>query len=224
MEEQLFQILSLVQRLGVGLPLVAWVTIAGGVAGMAYVLRKHLRDSVGRGAAIFGVLAMAANLADYYATLYRNPDLTWEANPLWRNVIDRFGLTVALWYGLTGKLLVSVLAGQLFGFYLTNRERLFPLQARSLGNFVAHIGSCARTSRDRLLAAFTLFAFFFAGINLLYFYIAYVNWVDDPELLNLLPSAPVAIMLVLIVLTITFIGDLYWCFRRVRMRERNEAK
>jgi len=202
LEEGLFHLMATIERAGVWLSLVAWVTVAGGTIAMAYALRNERRGAVWSAAAIVGAVALAANFADYFVTLYRSPDLQLEANPLWRNVVDRWGLQVAKGYGLTGKALVSVLAGQMFAFYLSNQRRLFPARVRSLVDFALRMGDRSGTRRERLVALFTLFAFFFAGIQLLYFYIAWWNWVDDP---GLLPSVPVAILLLILFLAAAFV-------------------
>jgi hypothetical protein len=212
-EELLFRSLDLLQRLGVWLSVVAWLTVAFGAAAMAYVLRKGNKPAVWRSASVFGILALSANLADYFVTLHRSPDLRWEANPLWRNVVDRFGLTTAKWYGMTGKIFVSVLAAQMVAFYLINRKLLFPVQPCSPLEFLARMGSRARTLRERLLGLFTIFAFFFAGINLFYFYIAYLNWVDDPEGFAFLPSVPVSLLLLVSTLAALFAVLTYRAFR-----------
>ncbi len=211
-EELLFRSLHLLQRLGVWLSVLAWLTVAFGAAAMAYVLRKG-KPAVWRSASVFGILALSANFADYFVTLHRSPDLRCEANPLWRNVVDRFGLTTAKWYGMTGKIFVSVLAAQMLAFYLINRELLFPVQPCSPFEFLAGIGSRARTLRERLLGLFTIFAFFFAGMNLFYFYIAYLNWVDDPEGFAFLPSVPVALLLSVSTLATVFVVLTYRAFR-----------
>jgi hypothetical protein len=212
-EELLFRSLDLLQRLGVWLSVVAWLTVAFGATTMAYVLRKVNKPAVWRYASVFGILALSANLADYFVTLHRSPDLRWEANPLWRNVVDRFGLTTAKWYGITGKIFGSVLAGQMVAFYLINRKLLFPVQPCSPLEFLARMGSRAHTFRERLLGLFTMFAFFFAGINLLYFYIAYLNWVDDPEAFAYLPSIPVSLLLLVSTLAALFAALTYRAFR-----------
>jgi hypothetical protein len=212
-EELLFRSLDLLQRLGVWLSVVAWLTVAFGAAAMAYVLRKGNKPAVWRSASIFGILALSANFADYLVTLHRSPDLRWEANPLWRNVVDRFGLTAAKLYGMTGKIFVSLLAAQMVAFYLINRKLLFPVQPCSLLEFLARMGSRARTLRERLLGLFTIFAFFFAGVNVFYFYIAYLNWVDDPESLAFLPALPVSLLLLVSTLAALFAVLTYRAFR-----------
>ncbi len=78
---------------------------------------------------------------------------------MWRNVVHAWGLEVARRYGLSGKVLISLLAGQMF-------------------------------------------AFFFTGIKSLYLYIACLNWIEDPELLDRFPSVVSVIMLLVALLTV----------------------
>ena len=196
--------MALIQRLGVGLSWLAWFTVAAGAVLMAWVLRRERRREIWAPAIAMGLVALAANLADYFVTLRRSPNLSLEANPLWRLVVDRYGLAVARWYGLTGKILVSILAAQMTAYYLAHRHRLYPAQANSLWQFVIHLGSRPHSRGERLSALFTVFAFFFAGLNLLYFYIAYTNWLLDPVWLDRLPSAPVAVVLLVAGLVAAF--------------------
>ncbi len=212
-DELLFRLLALLERLGVWLAVVAWLAVALGAAAMAYVLRKEERKTW-RSACLVGLLALAANLADYFVTLRQSPDLTLEANPLWRNVVDHFGLRVAKWYGLSGKVFVSVLAAQMFAFYLSRRATIFPAQADSLLQFLMRMGSCTRTHRERLVGLFAIFAFFFAWINAFYFYIACTNSLDDPNALQKLPSISAALLIFVTTLAIAFSLTTYRAFRR----------
>jgi hypothetical protein len=212
-DESLFRLLALLEHFGVWLAVVAWLAVAVGVAAMAYVLRNE-EATIWRSASLVGLLALAANLADYFVTLRQSPDLTLEANPLWRSIVDHFGLRIAEWYGLTGKLFVSVLAAQMFAFYLSRRGAIYPTQACSLLHFLMQMGSHARTFRERLLGLFTIFAFFFAWVNIFYFYIAYTNSLDDPDMLEKLPSVPVSILILVAMLAIAFSLTTYRAFRR----------
>lgn len=72
-EDLLFRLMALVERLGVWLALLAWLTVARGALGMAYALRNE-RTAIWRPAAVVGILALAANLSDYFVTLDRSPD------------------------------------------------------------------------------------------------------------------------------------------------------
>ncbi|MFQ5847977.1 MAG: hypothetical protein ACE5IQ_09975 [Candidatus Methylomirabilales bacterium] len=208
-EDQLLRLLAMIEQAGVWLSVLAWFSVAGGTAAMSYVLRTEKRRGVWVAAGIVGGVALVANLADYVVTLYRTPNLGLEANPLWHNVVEHFGVWVAKWYGLTGKIFVSILAGQMFAFYLANRKRLFPVRAGSLTEFLFRIGNRSKTLRERLAALFTVFAFFFAGVQLFYFYIAYLNWLLHSELRNRLPSVPVALSLLLCALAIAFVAVTY---------------
>ena len=216
LEEELYGLLAWIEKAGLWLSVLAWLTVAAGATVMAYVLRRERRRAIWLVVVIVGAVALAANLADYVVTLFRSPDLSLEANPLWSIVVDRWGLGPAKLYGLTGKFLVSILAGQMFGFYLSNRERLFPARAGSVPEFLRQMGNRSRNPRERLAALFTLFAFFFAGIQLLYFYIAYLNWVEEPDLLIHLPSVPAAILILIISLSIAFVAITYRAFATAR--------
>lgn len=209
LEDGMLRLMIAVQQLGVWPAVLAWVSAAAGTVAMVYILRTEKRRAVWVPAAIVGAVALVANLADYFITLYRTPDLSLEVNPLWRNVVDHFGLVVAKWYGLTGKIFVSIVAGQMFAFYLANRERLFPVGARSFPQFLLRMGNRSQTIRERFVASFTIFCFFFAGVQLFYFYIAYLNWIGQSEFRNQLPSVPVALILLLCLLAIAFVALTY---------------
>ena len=108
LDEKLFDLMSQVEALGVWLSVLAWLVVACGAVIMARALRGERRRGVWISATLVGAFALTANLADYAVTLHRSPDLGMEANPLWRNVVDRWGLQVAKGYGLTGKILVEL--------------------------------------------------------------------------------------------------------------------
>ncbi len=214
LEEGFFRFLELLERLGVWPSLLAWLTVAGGVLALAVALRHERRLAVWVAALIVGLSAAVANLVDYWVTLAMSPDLSLEANPLWRNVIDTYGLEIAKAYGLSGKILVSILAGQMFAFYLSNVSRLFPKQAASPAEFLRRLGDRSENRRERLLALFTMFSFFFAGIQSFYFYISYLNWLDDPQLADRLPSAPLAALLLIVLLAVLFGVVTYRAFQK----------
>jgi hypothetical protein len=93
-EDMLFRLIALAERLGVWLSLLAWFTVALSAVAMACALRLE-RMATWQPASLVGILALAANLSDYFVTLQRSPDLSLEANPLWRNVTNQWGLSVA---------------------------------------------------------------------------------------------------------------------------------
>lgn len=210
------RVLAWIESWGVWLSWLAWATVFFGVLAMLRVTRGIRGRRIWAAASVVTVLAIVAHMADYVITLRRSPDLALELNPLWRNVLTHYGLGVAKWYGLTGKLLVSVLAGQMTAFYLYlgNRERLFP-RAASLTpwGFMRHMGERSASWRERSAALFTIFAFFFAGLTFFYFYIAYQNSITDPAQLDRLPSTPAAVLLYVVGLGVAFVLLTYRAYR-----------
>jgi hypothetical protein len=213
-DELLARLLVWIEGWGIWLSWLAWATVFFGALAM-FRATRHLRGRrIWLYALMVAVLALTAHLADYWITLVRSPDLALEANPIWRNVIAHYGLGVAKWYGLTGKLLVSLLAGQMTAFYLGNRQRLFPREAASVGGFIRHMGERSADWRERAIALFTIFAFFFAGLSFFYFYIAYQNSLTDEAALDRLPSVPVAVSIYVLVLCVAFLGLTYRSYRK----------
>jgi hypothetical protein len=214
-DELLTRVLAWVESWGVWLSGLAWATVFFGALGMLRATRGIRGVGVWTAAFVVSLLGVIAHLTDYWITLHRSPDLALELNPLWRNVVTHYGLGVAKWYGLTGKLLVSMLAGQMTAFYLANRLRLFP-RAGGLGfaSFVRHMGERSTSWRERGLALFTVFAFFFAGLTFFYFYIAYQNSITDPAQLDRLPSTPVAVLGYVALLGLAFVAMTYRAYGR----------
>ncbi|MBI2678589.1 MAG: hypothetical protein HYX28_07385 [Candidatus Koribacter versatilis] len=209
-DDLLVRVLAWVESWGVWLSWLAWATVFFGALLMWRATRDVRGGRIWTAAFAVTVLAIAAHMADYVITLRRSPDLALELNPLWRNVVLHHGLGVAKWYGLTGKLLVSVLSGQMTALYLGNRARLFP-RASGLDprDFLRHMGERSATWRERGAALFTIFAFFFAGLTFFYFYIAYQNSITDPAQLDRLPSTPVAVLLYVVALALAFVTLTY---------------
>ena len=219
-EELLFRLLKLLELFGVWLSVLAWFTVSGGATAMAWALRGVRDRRVWGWAVAMFVVALVANLADYFVTLHRSPDLSWEANPLWRNVVDSYGLTMAKWYGFSGKIFVSILAAQFLAYYLAHRERLYPQRAGSLSEFLRGMGGRSRTVRERLLALFTVFSFFFAGVSLLYFYVAYANWLEDADTYAYLPPFPIVVVTFVAALVGAFVALTYRAFCAAQPLER----
>ena len=215
MDEKLFSLLGALEAAGLWLSLLAWATVAAGAWMMARYLRRHATRAVRRAALAAGAFALAANLADFTVTLWKSPGLAIEANPLWRNVIEAWGLPAAIGYGLTGKIFLSLLAGQLFGFYLLRRGRLAPAMPGSWREFVLGGGAAAAGWRGRATDTFTVFAFFFAGIQPLSFYFAVWNAVEDPWWLDRMPSIAATVVALLLLLTGLLLADLYVARRTI---------
>ncbi len=202
---------EVVQRFGVPLAVLAWVTVFGASVAMALVLRHiPLRPVLVR-ASIIGALGLLAHLLDYFVTLDITPDLSLEANPLWRVIIDSFGLTLAKVYGLSGKVLLSVVSFELFAWHLSHRATLFPPSASSFGEFVRGLGVGA----PRLGNVRSFFAFAFALFGPYFFYITALNLAGDraPDIAEQLPSPPVAIALYFSGVIAAYFGTMYRAFR-----------
>lgn len=214
-DELLMRVLAWIESWGVWLSWLAWATVFLGALAMLRATRGVRGARRWTAAFIVTALGVVAHLADYFITLERSPDLALELNPLWRNIVTHYGLGVAKWYGLTGKLLVSLIAGQMTVFYLANRSRLFPRAAGLAPRaFFSHLGERSTTWRERAAALFTIFAFFFAGLTFFYFYIAYQNSVTDPATLDRLPSTPVAVLAYVLALCGVFFLMTYRAYRR----------
>lgn len=205
---------AMVERLGTPLALLAWLTVFGGALGMGLVLRGVSLRPVLVPSLVVGLLGLAAHLLDYFVTLAITPDLAMEANPLWRVVIDGFGLPIAKAYGFTGKVLLSVLSFQLFAWHLAHRRSLFPASAASFGEFVKRLGVGA----PRLGNVRSFFAFAFALFGPYFFYITAMNVTGDraPALYESLPSPPVAIAAYFVGLIGAYFGSMWRAFRAGR--------
>jgi len=133
MESEIFISFSeLIEGFGVWLSLLAWFTVFSGTLVMIAMVFRERRKSFWKAAILITMVALTANLSDFFITFIRSPDLGLEVNPLWRNVTDRWGVIVAWCYGFSGKILLSMLAGLMYAYYLANRERLYPEEAGSL--------------------------------------------------------------------------------------------
>jgi hypothetical protein len=164
---------------------------------------------------IFFVVALGANVADYWTTISFSPDLALEANPVWNESIARYGLEFGLWTGFLAKLGLSVLAGLCFMYYLSTAHRLAPSTVSSFTQFVSRIGECAESRRARLLMLFTIMSFYFASMNLFCFYVAYANsLVHNWRALAMLPPLPAVIVLFLIAITGAFFATTYRISKR----------
>ena len=225
-DRTLVESMFVVEQLGAGLPLLAWAGVVFAVGAMSVALRRERRIAVYAAGAGAALLALTGHLADYLAALHRPPDLPLAANHLWRVTVDGFGIESAKVYGLSGKILISVLAGQMFAFYLSNARRLYPRRARSLLEFSLNLGSRADTARRRALAALTGSAFLFAGMQALPFYVALVNSIEDPVRADRMPSVATVGVAWLLVLATACLILTYATFRvrpRVRMPRAGEV-
>jgi hypothetical protein len=205
---------ALVQQLGLPLAIAAWVTVFAGALAMGVVLRGVDTTGVWTAALLVGLTGLAAHLLDFFVTLRITPDLSLEANPLWRVVIDRFGLPVARGYGLSGKVLLSVLSVQLFAWHLTHRASLFPKSASGPLAFVQQLGQGAPHFGN--IRSF--FAFAFALFGPYFFYITFMNVTGARqfELYERLPSPPVAILGYFALVTAAYFTTMWRAFQRAK--------
>ena len=209
--------------LGIWLSVAALLTVFMGCLGMSLLLRHERRGKTWKTAVLAGTLALAANLADFYVTFYRSPDLYLELNPVWRNVIDKWGITTAWWYGFCGKVLLSVLAGLMAAFYIKHRERLYPDRAIDFFAFIRRMGERSKDWRDRLSGLFTIFCFFFAWIQLFGFYIAYLNWQVNSMSRQQMPPVLLALASVLLGIGAVFLVFTYRAFKKhIRSEDSSE--
>ena len=213
----LFDAFDLVQRwLGLPLALLAWLTVAGGAAGMTLVLRRAGMRGRWMPSLAVGALALAGHSADIFVTLKVSPDLSLEGNPMWLSIVDAFGLPFALFYGLSGQFLVCVLSVQLFAWYLASRETMWPARAATFGEFVRGFGAASPKRwgvRWRSLGNF--FAFLFSLIGPYFFYVAWLNSMVTDEARYLRWPSPVATIAVyLVALSALYFVVGWWSWRR----------
>lgn len=204
-----------VEKLGLPLVIIAWMSVFLGFLGMIFVLQKHSMAGKWRASLIVGGVALFAHLLDYFITIRLCPTLSTEANPIWNIVVVKMGLGIAKWYGFTGKVLLSFLSFQFFAFYLIQRERLLPKEAKGLMDFWNKYG---REEKGKKLVRFgniiNFFSFLFALSGPFYFYIVLLNSITDEKLYMRLPSMPVAGFIYLIILTLFYLLGNYWEFRK----------
>ena len=217
-DEMAYAVLELafayVERLGVPLAILAWVSVFVGAVGMTGVLSRHSLRRYFVPALGVGAFALFAHSLDYWVTLRMSPTLALEANPIWRIVIDAFGLRLALAYGLSGKLLLSLLSFECFAYYLVQREGLYPTGADGIRSFW---GAYGRTEigyeavRWANLANF--FCFGFALLSPFVAYVALLNGFVNHSAYLRLPSMPTALVLYLVALTAGYLLVTYRGFR-----------
>jgi hypothetical protein len=176
---------------------------------MARAIKKRLHRAMFISSLIVGGLSLAAHLLDYFGTLRITPDLAVEANPIWRIVVDKLGLTVARWYGLTGKIMLAVLSFEFFAYYLSSRTRLLPNTARGFVDFWGKYGENAHFGSR--LANF--FAFLFALIGPFCFYIALLNALSTSELYMRIPAMPIMLAVYIMILTSIYLVGNYLSWR-----------
>ncbi len=210
-----------VEPLGLPLAAAAWVVVAASVVALAAVLvRTDLRGAWAPALGV-GVAALAAHVLDYAVTLHMSPDLAAEGNPIWRIVIDRFGVGVAKVYGLSGKILLAVLSFELYAWYGVERPRLFPDRATGIVDFWRGFGADA-PARWMPVAHFASFAF--AALGPFFFYVALLNSQVESAAYLSMPPMPLVLAAYLAGVVGAYFGITYRAFRRAREIGRDPAQ
>jgi hypothetical protein len=100
--------------------------------------------------------------------------------------------------------------------YLKNVQLLLPRCRQPLAKLLLHLGERCTTLKDRLCAFSTVFAFYFAAINLFCFYVAYANsLVNNLPALDQLPPFPAAVCITLALITMSFVLITYVIQNRI---------
>jgi hypothetical protein len=213
--DYLEKVLKFVAQFGLPMIVLAWFMVFLAVIAMIFVLRKHSLRGKWQASLIVGSVSLAAHLIDFFGTLKVCPDLSFEANPIWCVVVEKMGLSLARWYGFTGKVLLAIISFEFFAYYLIQRETLLPDRAQGFFSFWQNFGKKDLSkSVIRFANIKNLFAFLFALIGPFCLYIALLNSITDSELYMRMPSMPLMLLLYLFFLTLAFLFGNYWSFKR----------
>ena len=137
-----------------------------------------------------------------------------EINPIWRIIIDNYGLQMAKIYGLTGKILLSILSFEFFAYYLIQRERLLPENRSSFFSFWGRFGSLkGKRSTARFSNMANLFSFVFALLGPFYFYVALMNSMINDLLYSRFPPMSIMLLIYLAIAIIAYFVMTYRAFR-----------
>lgn len=214
---------NLVSKCGFSLSFIAWVSIFFASTAMIFVLRKHSITGKWKLSLLVGGTALIAHLVDYLVTLRVSPDLSLEANPIWRAVIERMGLKFAIWYGLTGKIILAILSFECFVYYLIQRETLLPEKADGFVSFFRRFGKYNGSKKRFSSKNMTnFFSFLFAFTGHFCFYIAMLNSLATSDIYILLPSMPVMLIAHLVVLTFAYLYGNYFLFKKSQTPKENK--
>jgi hypothetical protein len=177
------------------------------IAGLiAWNIRTEKSRKIWLAGGLFALIALAANMGDYFGTLQMSPDLALEVSPIWNGLLKDTGLDFAKFFGLFGKIFVSIMAGASLVFYLRNLHVLMPKQQQPLSTLIFHLGERCSSFRERCLQFGTVFAFYFAAVNLFCFYVTYCNsLVTNLPALSQLPALPAAVCIALVLITAAFL-------------------
>jgi hypothetical protein len=205
-EARFLEVDRLLEQQGTALALLECVLTLSAAAFLAWNIRSEKRVKVWLTGLVFTLVALTANMADYFGTLQASPDLALEVSPIWNGILRDTNFEFARVFGFWGKFSVSLLAGASLVFYLHNVRRLLPRKPQPLRSLLFHIGERCSTPGQRWLPFATVLAFYFAAVNLFCFYIAYANsLVNDLPALSQLPPLPAAVCIALALITLVFV-------------------
>jgi hypothetical protein len=188
-------LLSMFEKFGLPLGISAWIAVCAGAVGMGMVLKKSFKRDILIPSLIVGSLSLVSHILDYFITIRISPDLQSEGNPIWRIIIDHFGVDFAKVYGFTGKIFLSILSFEFFAYYLIQRETLFPKDSDTFTDFWCRFGNNCSKSLINWQSVLNLFSFCFAFIGIFNLYVAMLNYVSDSPIYFGLPAMPIALCL-----------------------------
>ena len=224
LNEQAYEVLEwafeVVEQMGLPIAALAWLTVFVSSVAMVYVLKRSgsIRGVWVPSVAV-GVASLVAHLLDYAVTLHITPTLSLEANPIWRIVIDEFTLSIAKFYGLSGKVLLSILSFELYAFYLIQRVELFPERASGFLSFWKGYGSRDPNRHSPTWSnSANFFAFAFALLGPFFFYVALLNSLIDNPIYLIFPALPIALSLYLVVVVLFYFVSTYRAYVLSRRR------
>ncbi len=205
--------LHIVAKFGIVVIIAAWLSVFVMAVVMIFVLRHHSMQGIWLRSTLAGSLSLFAHMLDFFTTLKVSPDLAFEANPIWCLVVGNMGLTLAHWYGFTGKLLLSVLSFQFFAYYLLQRKSLLPEHTSNFLSFWQNFGLKKHGRGLSFANLKNFFAFLFALIGPFCFYIAFLNSITSDELYLRLPPMPLMLAFYILILTFVYVFGNYWSAR-----------
>jgi hypothetical protein len=208
-------VLKFVARFGLPMIIIAWFLVFFVLISMIFVLRRHSLHGKWQAALVVGFVSLVAHLVDFFGTLKVCPDLSFEANPIWRVVVENMGLSLARWYGFTGKVMLAIISFEFFSYYLVQREMLLPDKTQGFFAFWRNFGK--KEAGDRVIRFANIknfFAFLFALIGSFCLYIALLNSITDSELYMRMPSMPIMLVFYIIVLTFVYLFGNYLSVKR----------
>ncbi len=214
--EKIFKIVA-----GLGLPLIltAWLAVLFLVIYLSFILKRYQSRKKIMPAIMVGGISLTAHMTDYFGTLGITPDLAIEANPIWRVVVENLGLRIALLYGLSGKIFLSILSFQFFLYYLTKRKECIPVQHAGFFDFWRRFGhEDSSPNSVSWLNIKVFFSFIFSLIGPFCFYVALLNNIKTESFYYKLPAMPIALAIYMIALVVIFLFGNYYSLNNARVK------